>query len=83
VSPQGSGALGALTNALRTGSGTLGGKAGPPALWRTSTAVSDAVATSMGFSSVADLSGPSYIPPERLKKVKALGEGAFAGGWAG
>ncbi|PSC71657.1 60S ribosomal L37a [Micractinium conductrix] len=47
-------------------------------LWRTSTAVSDLVASALGCVDVADLCGPSYVHPGRLKKIKALGEGAFA-----
>lgn len=51
-------------------------------LWRTSTAVSDLVASALGCVDVADLCGPSYVHPGRLKKIKALGEGAFAGACA-
>lgn len=49
----------------------------PPQLWRQSTAVTE-VAAKMGYSGVADLCGPTYIPQTRLKKVKDLGEGAYA-----
>ncbi len=48
-----------------------------PALWRASTAVTERAA-SQGLSFEA-LCGDSYIPPEDLRKPKALGEGAFAG----
>lgn len=47
------------------------------ALWRASTAVTERAA-SQGLSFEA-LCGDSYIPPEDLRKPKALGEGAFAG----
>ena len=47
-------------------------------LWRQSTAVTEKAAA-LGYSSVADLCGGSYIPQARLKKMKALGEGAYAG----
>ena len=56
-----------------------GSKKAPSQLWRTSTAVSDKVASALGLTSLADLCGTSYIPQDSLKKVKALGEGAFAG----
>ena len=47
-------------------------------LWRQSTAVTEKAAA-LGYSSVEDMCGGSYIPQARLKKMKALGEGAYAG----
>lgn len=51
---------------------------GPPELWRDSVAVTERAA-SLGFASLSSLCGSSYVPPDRLRKSKPLGEGAFAG----
>ena len=58
------------------------GAAAPPQLWRESTLVSERAA-SLGYARVADLCGTSYVPMDRLRKPKHLGEGAFAGAGAG
>jgi hypothetical protein len=57
---------------------SLGKKSG---VWRQSmsTAVSDRL-SDIGLQSLRDLCEPEgFIPQNRLKKLKALGEGAFAG----
>ena len=47
-------------------------------LWRDSTAVSTA-ASELGYTSVRELAGTAFIPNSRLRTLRQLGEGAYAG----
>ena len=47
-------------------------------LWRDSTAVSVA-ASELGYRSVRELAGSAFIPNSRLRVLRQLGEGAYAG----
>ncbi|KAL4421519.1 hypothetical protein ABPG75_010810 [Micractinium tetrahymenae] len=66
---------GAAAGGLLTARSASGGA---PRLWRTSTALSDRVSSTLGCATVEELCGDSFIPTPRLRKIKALGEGAFA-----
>ncbi|KAK9789559.1 hypothetical protein WJX73_006032, partial [Symbiochloris irregularis] len=49
------------------------------ARWRNAiTRVSRANSFSRSFKTLRDMTGESYVPPERLKFIKQLGTGAFA-----